>query len=66
MKSCQQIGFMCYYILSTVVYGVCYRSGHDQFVWRLFGSSEGGTRLAKPKIALRAGYRVIEDRLRGY
>ena len=57
---------MEYYILSAVVCGVCYRTGHDQFFWRLFGSSEGGTRLAMPKTALRAGYLVIEARFRGY
>ena len=57
---------MCYYILSAVVYGVCYRYGHDQFVWILFRSSEGGTRLAMPKTALRVGYLVIEARFRGY
>ena len=57
---------MDYCILSMVVCGVCYRSGHDQFDQRLFWSSEGGTRLAMPKTELRAGYLVIEARFRGY
>ena len=37
-----------------------------RYIRRLFGSSEGGTRLAMPKTDLRVGYLVFEARFRGY
>ena len=60
------MGLVEYYILSMIVCGVCYRSGHVQYIQRLPWSSEGGTRLAMPKTDLRVGYLVIEARFRGY
>ena len=65
-KSFQWIGLMYYYILSTVVCGVCYRSGYIHLVRKLSWSLERGTRLAMPKTNLHAGLLVIEARFRGY
>ena len=54
-------------VLSTVVCGICFAVPDTTLVFKIFYAVFGeGTRLAMPKIILRAGLIVIEAWFRGY